>query len=313
MCCYLVSIVIVDATVIERSIFGRTNHHSSRVIFGAAALGAMSERKAEETLSQVNNLGLNHVDVAASYGDAELRLKPWLVENREHVFLATKTGHRDGDGARRQLEESLVRMGVDSVDLIQLHNLTDQEGWERAMKSGGALEGLVRAKEEGLVRFIGVTGHGTYAPEMHIRSLSEYDFDSVLVPYNYLMMTNATYSEDFGRLRLLCNQRSVAIQTIKSVAARRWQKGDDAKRFSWYRPISCPNAIKRAVDFVMRESDLFLNSSSDAGLLKVTVDAAGSPIEKLDKELFEADIQEHGMEPLFVRGVSDDVFVAETS
>ena len=113
------------------------------------------------------------------------------------------------------------------------------------MKSGGALEGLVRAKEEGLVRFIGVTGHGTYAPEMHIRSLSEYDFDSVLVPYNYLMMTNATYSEDFGRLRLLCNQRSVAIQTIKSVAARRWQKGDDAKRFSWYRPISCPNAIKR--------------------------------------------------------------------
>ena len=273
----------------------------------------MSERKAEETLSLVNTLGLNHIDVAASYGDAELRLRPWLVENREHVFLATKTAHRDGDGARRQLEESLVRMGVDSVDLIQLHNLTDQEGWERAMKSGGALEGLVRAKEEGLVRFIGVTGHGTYAPEMHTKSLREYDFDSVLVPYNYLMMTNATYAEDFGRLRLLCEEKSVAIQTIKSVAARRWQKVDDAKRFSWYKPISCPEAIKRAVDFVMRESDLFLNSSSDAGLLKVTVDAAGSPIECLDRELFEADIQEHGMEPLFVRDVSDDVLIAKTS
>ena len=299
--------------MIERSIFGRTNHFSSRIIFGAAALGAMSERKAEDTLSLVNTLGLNHIDVAASYGDAELRLRPWLVDNRGHVFLATKTAYRDGDGARRQLEESLVRMGVDCVDLIQLHNLTDQEGWERAMKSGGALEGLVRAKEEGLVRFIGVTGHGTYAPEMHTKSLREYDFDSVLVPYNYLMMTNATYAEDFGRLRLLCEEKSVAIQTIKSVAARRWQKGDDAKRFSWYKPISCPEAIKRAVDFVMRESDLFLNSSSDAGLLKVTVDAAGSPIECLDRELFEADIQEHGMEPLFVRDVSDDVLIAKTS
>ena len=238
--------------MIERSIFGRTNHFSSRIIFGAAALGAMSERKAEKILSLVNILGLNHIDVAASYGDAELRLRPWLVENREHVFLATKTGQRDGDGARRQLEESLVRMGIDCLDLIQLHNLTDQEGWERAMKSGGALEGLLRAKEEGLVRFIGVTGHGTYAPEMHIRSLNQYDFDSVLVPYNYLMMADANYAEDFDRLRLLCDDRSVAIQTIKSVSARSWHKGYDAKRFSWYKPFSCPEAIKRGVVFVMR-------------------------------------------------------------
>ena len=200
--------------MIEKQLFGKTGHQSSRVIFGAAALGAMSQDRAESTFEVLDKFGINHIDVAASYGDAELRLRPWLVENREHVFLATKTAHRDGDGARRQLEESLVRMGVDCVDLIQLHTLTDQEGWERAMKSGGALEELVRAKEEGLVRFIGVTGHGTYAPEMHMKSLSEYDFDSVLVPYNYLMMTNATYAEDFGRLRSLCKEKSVAIQTI---------------------------------------------------------------------------------------------------
>jgi len=160
--------------------FGHTGHQSTRVIFGAAALGGMRQEKADGLIELVRNAGINHFDTAASYGDSELRLAPFLSEHRDEIFLATKTGQRDGAGAREELERSLNRLEVASVDLIQLHNLTDQAGWEQAMKPGGAVEALIQARDEGLVRFIGVTGHGTYAAAMHLKSLNEFEFDSVL-------------------------------------------------------------------------------------------------------------------------------------
>ncbi len=295
---------------IERAQFGSTGHNSSRAIFGAAALGAMSQERADRTLDLMASYGLNHIDVAASYGEAELRLAPWLAQHRNDVFLATKTGHRTAARAKQQLHESLERMQVDQIDLIQMHNLTNENDWQTAMGPGGALEALVEAKEQGLVRFIGVTGHGTYAPAMHIKSLETYAFDSILVPYSFVMMNNPEYAADFDALYELCNQRGVAMQTIKSIAARRWKDDDPERRFSWYRPLRDSGAIQRAVDFVLTRPGLFLNTSSDATLLELLLQAVAAPRQQVDVQALQNDLVEQGIEPLFVRDVSDDVLLA---
>jgi len=296
--------------MIEKLAFGRTGHESSRVIFGAATLGGMRQEKADGVLEMMRNAGLNHIDVARSYGDAELRLAPFLSDHRSEFFLATKTGERSGSDARRELEESLQRMGVDQVDLIQLHNLTDKPGWQRAMADDGAVTALIQAKEEGLTRFIGVTGHGTYAPEMHIRSLGAYDFDSVLVPYNYSMRQQPQYHADLEKLISVCSEKQVAVQTIKAVARRRWTEDDADKRFSWYMPIRDPQALERAVAYVLGRPGLFLNTTSDATLLPaIFATAENSPAVPSD-EAMEADQSALGTEPLFVRDVSDEVRVS---
>src|SRR4051812_36228802 len=206
--------------MIDRAPFGATGHESSRVIFGAAALGDVSKADADRTLEVLLEHGINHIDVAASYGDAELRIATWL---RDHeFFLATKTGERTYRAAREEIRRSLDRLGVDHVDSIQLHNLVDVIEWETALGADGALEAAIEAREEGLVRFIGVTGHGLSIPEMHRRSLERFPFDSVLCPYNYVQMQDARYAETFEALAKLCQERNVALQTIKSLASRRW-------------------------------------------------------------------------------------------
>ena len=178
--------------------FGSTGHESTRTIFGAAALGSISQAEADPTLDLLVEHGVNHIDVAASYGDAELRLAPWLAgSGRDRFFLATKTGRRDRAGAREEIHRSLERMGVDSVDLIQLHNLVDAGEWEEALREGGALEALIEARDEGLVRFIGVTGHGLAVARMHRRSLERFPFDSVLLPYSAIQMRDPTYAAEF--------------------------------------------------------------------------------------------------------------------
>ena len=295
---------------IERIPFGTTGHQSSRAIFGAAALGAMKQDRADRTLELIQHWGLNHIDVAASYGDAELRLAPWLKHYRDSVFLASKTGHRTYEKAKKQIHASLERMQVDQIDLIQMHNLTQADQWETAMGSGGAMEALLEAKEQGLVRFLGVTGHGTYAPAMHLQSLEAYPFDSILVPYNYAMMQQPQYADDFNALYNMCQNRGVAMQTIKSIAARRWQDDDEEKRFSWYRPITDADAMKRAIDFVLNRENLFVNTSSDATLLERSLDAIAQPTAEVDLALLAEDAQRFGVEALFVRDVSDDVIIS---
>lgn len=290
--------------MIERMPFGRTGHRSTRTLFGAAALGAMSETRAEGVFETLLEFGVNHVDTAASYGESELRLRPFLAGHRGDVFLATKTGDRTGPEARASLERSLGRMGVDSVDLIQLHNLVDEAGWQQAFAPGGALEALCAARDEGLVRFIGVTGHGTYAPAMHLRSLEAFDFDSVLAPYNFSMMAQPDYAQDFERLADACAERGVALQTIKSVARGRW--GDaPGPRFSWYEPIRDEDAVGRAVRWVLARPDTFLNTSSDGRLLRMVLEAASQPGAAPDDAAMRADQVRLGIAPLFVRGVSD--------
>ena len=252
--------------MLPRSPFGRTGHESTRVIFGAAALGGMSQDRADATLASVSQWGINHIDTAASYGAAEDRLRPWLATRRHDVFLATKTGERTGPAARAELERSLERMGVDSVDLIQLHNLVEPDGWETAFAPGGAVEALARARDEGLTRNVGVTGHGVPIAGMHLRSLERFDFASVLLPINFVMMDNPSYRGDVERLLDVCATRSVAVQTIKSIARGAWADGN-TNRFSWYDPLTDPEPIARAVRYVLAHPQMFLNTTSDARLL----------------------------------------------
>jgi aryl-alcohol dehydrogenase-like predicted oxidoreductase len=278
--------------------FGRTGHESTRVIFGAAALGSMRQERADEVLATLLEFGVNHIDTAASYGDAELRIAPWMPEHRSKFFLATKTGERSGDGARAELERSLTRLGVGSVDLIQLHNLVEPDEWETAHGPGGAVEALVQARNEGLTRFIGVTGHGLRIAGMHLRSLERFSFDSVLLPYNYAVLSSAQYRADMEELLGVCERRGVAVQTIKSVARRRWRPGVE-QQHSWYEPLADGDALARAVRYVLGRPGLFLNSSSDARLLRPILEAAnaGGPV-PTDEEMA-ADVEQHQIEPLF--------------
>jgi len=289
---------------VETIPFGNTGHRSTRVLFGAAALGGMRQEKADQVLEILLESGINHLDTAAMYGDSELRIGPWMAEHRRRFFLATKTHDRTYAGAKESLHRSLDRLRVDHVDLIQLHNIVDEPGWQTAMGPGGALEALIEGREQGLTRFIGVTGHGTFAAAMHRRSLERFPFDSVLLPYNFSMMNTPEYAADFEALHALCVARKVAVQTIKSVARRRWQ-GDEQKRFSWYEPLRDADPIRRAVHFVLSRPGLFLNSSSDASILRTTIDAANeTAFAPADDEL-RADVARYAIEPLFVRGVSD--------
>jgi len=289
--------------VIPTAPFGRTGHDSTRVIFGAAALGAMRQPRADAVLELLLEFGINHIDCAASYGDAELRLAPWLARHRARFFLATKTGDRTGDGARASLERSLERMAVDQIDLIQLHNLTDEEGWQTAFAPGGAVDALADARERGLVRFIGVTGHGSRVAAMHVRSLERFAFDSVLLPYNFSMMSQPQYAADFEALVSLCEQRGVAVQTIKAIARRRWRADDPSPRYSWYEPLRDPDAIRNAVRFVLARPGLFLDSSSDATLLRGVLEAASEKPADVPDAGLARDIHQHAIEPLFAPGL----------
>ena len=287
--------------MIERAPFGRTGHDSSRVIFGAAGIARADQDTADRLLPLLLEHGVNHIDTAAMYGDAELRLAPWLQAHPGEFFLATKTHAREGDRARRSLERSLTRMGVDHVDLIQLHNLVEPDDWGTAHAPGGALEALQRAREEGLTRFIGVTGHGLRIAGMHLRSLERFDYDSVLLPYNFTLMQDQGYRADVERLLAECAERNVAVQTIKSIARRRWRAAEPApgeQRQSWYEPLTDPDAIARAVHFVLGRPQLFIDSSSAIDQLGHVL-AAAEARQTPNSEDLAADIASFDMSPLF--------------
>jgi aryl-alcohol dehydrogenase-like predicted oxidoreductase len=296
--------------MVEKIPFGSTGHDSTRILFGAAALGGMSQERADATLQFVLDRGLNHIDVAASYGEAELRLAPFLADHRDKFFLATKTGDRTRDEAMASIERSLERMQVEQLDLIQFHNLSKDDEWEVAMGEGGCLDAALEARDQGLVRFIGVTGHGTRIAEMHLKSLARFDFSSVLCPYSLMSMQDEQYAEDFENLYRLCMEKGIAMQTIKSIARRRWRDDDESRKFSWYEPIRDVDALTHAVHWVLRRPGIFLNSSSDATLLPYVLDAAESFDETASADVESAmamDASALELEPLFERGVQDDV------
>ena len=254
--------------------FGRTGHDSTRVIFGAAALSDVTQDEADQTMELVVAHGLNHLDVAASYGDAELRLGPFLEQHRSDYYLATKTGERTADAAYAEINRSLERLRTDQVDLLQLHNLVDEAEWQTVYAPGGALEAAVRAKDEGLVRDIGVTGHGVTVARQHIRSLQEYDFASVLLPYNFPMSHNAAYLDDFEELAALCAERGVAVQTIKSITKAPWNAERNRFASTWYEPLKDQDAIDTAVGWVLGRPGIFINTVGDIHILPKVLDAA---------------------------------------
>jgi aryl-alcohol dehydrogenase-like predicted oxidoreductase len=279
--------------------FGRTGHMSTRTLFGAAALGSVTQKVADEALEVLLRYGVNHIDTAASYGEAELRIGPWMEKHRQRFFLATKTGERTYQAAHDQIRRSLERMRVESVDLIQLHNLVDEDEWEMAMGDDGALKAAIEAREEGLARFIGVTGHGVQAPVMHKRSLERFDFDSVLLPYNYVMMQNPTYAANFEALVALCQERNVAVQTIKSLTRRPWPEGQDHYTTTWYEPFTEQKDIDLAVHWVLGRAGVFLNTSSDVRLLPKILDAATRLAERPTDAEMDALVKRQEAAPLF--------------
>ncbi len=282
--------------------FGRSGHPSTRLIFGAAALWRASQRDADGALEQLLAAGVNHIDAAASYGDAELRIGPWMQRHRDRFFLATKTGERSYTAAREQLRHSLERLRVDHVDLLQLHNLVNGDEWEIAMGPDGALRAAIEARDAGLVRFIGVTGHGTRVAAMHLRSLERFDFDSVLLPMNPALLRDAQYAAEFEQLLAVCRERNVAVQTIKAIARRRWQDGATPTHDTWYEPLTDAADIERAVHWALAHPGVFVNSAGDLHLLGPTIRAAESfATAPRDAEI--ATLESHaGLEPLFVRG-----------
>src|SRR6266545_4750822 len=279
--------------------FGRTGHDSTRVIFGAASLSRVTQDLADRALDVLLEHDINHIDVAASYGDAELRVAPWLKRYPDAFFVATKPDQRRTDGAREELQRSLDRLGVDHVDSWQLHNLSDPIQWDRALSPGGAIDAAVQAREQGLVRGIGVTGHGSQVPAMHLRSLSRFHFDSVLTPYNFLTMQNRYYAENFAALEATCRERSVAIQTIKSIAYRPWMAREHTAS-TWYQPLANPSDISTAVQWALARPGIFVISAGDIHLLPHVLAAAT----RMEQPPSDADVQQMvarlSMEPLFV-------------
>jgi aryl-alcohol dehydrogenase-like predicted oxidoreductase len=286
------------ASMIPTQPFGSTDHQSTRIIFGAAALGNVSQAEADQTMELIIEHGINHIDTAASYGDAELRLGPWMETHRDQFFLATKTGERTRAKAYEEIQLSLERLRTDHLDLIQLHNLVDADEWETAFATGGAIEAVVQAQADGLVSYIGVTGHGLTVAAQHLRSLEQYPFDAVLLPYNYPMSLNATYLAEFDALVARCQERGAAVQTIKAITRAPWGDREQTAN-TWYEPLTDQAAIDTAVSWVLGREGVFLNTVGDITILPKVLDAAERFTERpTDDQMRELDTA-FGLEPLF--------------
>ncbi len=284
--------------MIEKRPFGCTGHMSTVTLFGAAALSRVTQAEADQTLEVLLRYGINHIDTAAGYGDSELRIGPWMAQHRQDFFLATKTRERTYQAARDQLHRSLDRLRVDQVDLLQLHALFHPDEWEVALGPGGALEAAIEAREQGLLRFIGVTGHGWTVAAMHKRSLARFDFDSVLMPYNYVMHQSERYREDFDAVVKLCQERTVAVQTIKSIARGPWATSDKSRN-TWYQPLEEQADIDRAVHWVIGRPNIFLNTAGDIHLLPKILDAASRFQTRPDDDDMTAMLEQQRLTSLF--------------
>jgi aryl-alcohol dehydrogenase-like predicted oxidoreductase len=285
--------------VIPRQEFGRTGRQSTRVIFGAWALNKATQAEADSALAVLQAYGVNHIDTASMYGNAEKVIGPWLAKHRDDFFVATKTRRRSRQGALDNLKRSLERLRVDYIDLWQMHGLTSPAGWEKVMGPEGALEAFIEARDRSLVRFLGVTGHGTKVPAMHTRSLERFDFDTVLLPYNYVLMQNPRYAADFNQLVGLCRKRNVAVQTIKSVARRPWGRRAKTYNTYFYEPLETQDAIDKSVHWSLGFPDSFLITVGDLQLLPKILDAA-TRFEKRPSDIeMRAIVDEFDIQPIF--------------
>ena len=258
----------------------------------------MTQRQADQSIELALSYGVNHFDVAANYGDAEVRVGDWIRRHGKSFFLATKTRDRTAAGAHAEIRRSLERLQVDSVDLLQLHDTAIPGEWDAALGPQGAVEAAFEAQEEGLTHFVGITGHGLDAPGMHQRALDRFDFDSVLLPWNFLMAQDQAYRNAFHKLLRTCQAKGVAVQTIKAILHSPWGDAPHT-RTTWYRPLEDQLAIDRSVHWVMGHPGLFLNSVGDIHLLPKVLDAALRYESSPSDEVMGQQVQELGMQPLF--------------
>jgi aryl-alcohol dehydrogenase-like predicted oxidoreductase len=279
--------------------FGRTEHMSTRAIFGAYALSQATQAEADHILELLLKYGINHIDTAPMYGNAEKCIGPWLEKHRSHFFISTKTRSRSYQGAWKNLQRSSEYLRVDYIDLWQMHGLTNPAGWDKAMGPGGTLEAFIEARDKGLVRFLGVTAHGPKAAAMHLRSLERFDFDTVMLPYNYTFMQNPRYAADFETLVTLCRERQIAVQIIKSIARRPWEDRPRMYNTYFYEPLEAQEAIDKAVQWTLGLPDSFLITAGDMQLVPKVLEAAS----RFERQPSDADmhalVEKFDIQPIF--------------
>ena len=275
----------------QRRRLGRLGHDSSVLLYGGAALAEVSQDVADASVHEALDAGVNHFDVAADYGEAELRLGALMDELRPRVFLATKTGLRDRDEAWAQVNASLERLRTDSVDLLQLHAVGDTDELDRVTRPGGALEAAVRAQEEGLVGAVGITGHGRRATETHLEALRRYPFATVLTPLNAVLWREERFRDDWAALVEEVRRQDAALMTIKTVSRRNWPgvaEGEpvgDRDYATWYEPLVDPEQIRAAVSWVLAHEEVTgLATAGDVRLLRHLVAAERERMDVLDAE-----------------------------
>jgi predicted aldo/keto reductase-like oxidoreductase len=256
----------------EHRRLGRTEHESTLAILGAFSIGQVNQREADLAMELVLEHGVNHIDVAPTYDAAEERLRPWMGRARDHFFLGCKTGQRKRQDAADELLQSLKRLGVDHFDLYQLHAVTNLEELDQVTRAGGALEALVEARQAGLTRFLGITGHGLEAPEVFLEALRRFDFDTILFPLNFVLYANPTYRENTDALLHLCRQRDVGTMIIKSIARGPWGNRPPSYH-TWYQPFDDPKEIQSAVDFTLSQDVTGICTAGDVRLLPAIIQA----------------------------------------
>jgi aryl-alcohol dehydrogenase-like predicted oxidoreductase len=270
---------------VERRRLGKLGHDSSVLIYGAAALGEVTQEVADQSVQQALDAGINHFDVAASYGDAELRLGPWMPRIRDQIFLATKTGERSAEPAWRQINASLERLQTDHVDLLQLHAVGDLDELDKVTAPDGALSAALRAQDEGLVGAVGITGHGHDAPATHLEALRRHPFATVLTPLNVVLSRDDTYLGAYESLVAEVQRQDAGLMIIKTVARRNWPAGDDQRYSTWYEPWDQQRLITAAVSWVLSHGEATgIATPGDVGLLGMVIDAEANRITRGEAE-----------------------------
>lgn len=278
--------------------FGRIGHMSTVAIFGAAAFGQVSQAEADKAMELIIEAGVNHIDIARSYGEAELRVGPWMPRERGRFFLGSKTTERTKEGAWKELQESLKRLQIEALDLYQIHAVTTMEELDAVTMKGGALEAFLQARQNGLTRFIGITGHGVNAPQIYLEALRRFDFDSVLFPLNFVQMANPQYSEYARELIATCKAKDVGTMIIKSITKAPWGNREHTAT-TWYEPFDNSEEIQKAVNFALSYDITGLCTAGDTRVLPLMLKACENFTPLSDSEKEEMIASGKQFEPLF--------------
>jgi aryl-alcohol dehydrogenase-like predicted oxidoreductase len=271
----------------EHRRLGRLGSENSVLIFGGAALAEATEEDSDMAIGQALDAGVDHFDTAADYGDSELQYGRWMPEIRDRIFLSTKTGLREKDAAKRQIEDSLERLRVDNVDLLQLHSVGDIEDLDRATGTDGSLEAAIEAKEEGLVGAIGITGHGDGAPSTHLEALRRYPFETVLTPWNYILSTDEGYRADYEALVEEVRRQDAGLMIIQTISRRNWPEGGaDGHRYTtWYEPFDQQEYIDAAVSWVLSHEEVTgLAMVGDVTIVPMILETGGQKMSREEAE-----------------------------